>query len=176
VHSVDRERIGQRLSEQRPPARGPLQVCIQVNVSGESSKSGVPPEDAMALVESLLPLAGLRLRGLMAIPEALTEFNAQRTAFGRARRLFESIKAELSEVPLWRRHSADGTPSQWACRPTLRRRSRKGLRSFGSAARFFGRAPRAQGCQSKRDAPLISGARLDAVLLSSGDSGRSHAP
>jgi len=98
VHTVDRERIGQRLSEQRPASRGPLQICIQVNVSGEASKSGVAPQDALPLVESLLPLAGLRLRGLMVIPEALTEFHAQRSAFARARQLFESIRAALSGV------------------------------------------------------------------------------
>jgi len=98
VHTVDRERIGQRLSEQRPATRGPLQVCIQVNVSGEASKSGVAPEDAMTLVESLLPLEGLRVRGLMVIPEALTEFNAQRAAFAQARQLFESIRVALSGV------------------------------------------------------------------------------
>jgi len=99
VHTVDRERIGQRLSEQRPASRGPLQVCIQVNVSGELSKSGVAPHDALALVESLLPLAGLRVRGLMVIPEALTEFSEQRAAFARARQLFESIGATLSGIP-----------------------------------------------------------------------------
>jgi len=99
VHTVDRERIGQRLSEQRPAARGPLQICIQVNVSGEASKSGVAPQDAMALVESLLPLPGLRVRGLMVIPEALTEFNAQRTEFARARQLFESIRDNLTGIP-----------------------------------------------------------------------------
>jgi uncharacterized pyridoxal phosphate-containing UPF0001 family protein len=76
-----------------------LQVCIQVNVSGESSKSGVAPQDALALVESLLPLAGLRVRGLMVIPEALTEFSEQRAEFARARQLFESISTTLARVP-----------------------------------------------------------------------------
>jgi pyridoxal phosphate enzyme (YggS family) len=99
VHTVDRERIGQRLSEQRPVSRSPLQVCIQVNVSGESSKSGVAPHDALALVESLLPLAGLRVRGVMAIPEALTEFSEQRAEFARARQLFESIGTTLARIP-----------------------------------------------------------------------------
>jgi len=98
VHTIDRERIGRRLSEQRPASRGPLQVCIQVNVSGEASKSGVAPQDAMALVESLLPLAGLRVRGLMVIPEALTAFDAQRDAFARARQLFKSIGSTLSGI------------------------------------------------------------------------------
>lgn len=99
VHTVDRERIGQRLSEQRPASRGPLQICIQVNVSGEASKSGVAPQDALGLVESLLPFAALSLRGLMVIPEALTEFNAQRAGFAQARQLFESIGSTLSKVP-----------------------------------------------------------------------------
>jgi pyridoxal phosphate enzyme (YggS family) len=99
VHTVDRERIGQRLSEQRPASRAPLQVCIQVNVSGEASKSGVAPQDALALVGSLLPLPGLRVRGLMVIPEALTEFNAQRAGFAQARQLFESIRDNLASIP-----------------------------------------------------------------------------
>ena len=69
VHSVDRLKIAQRLSEQRPEGLPPLQVCIQVNVSGEESKSGCPPEEAEALALAVAALPRLTLRGLMAIPE-----------------------------------------------------------------------------------------------------------
>jgi len=98
VHTIDRERIGRRLAEQRPAALGPLQVCIQVNVSGEASKSGCAPEEALALIESLLALPALRLRGVMAIPEATAEVTAQRAAFARARKVFESIRTALPDA------------------------------------------------------------------------------
>lgn len=69
VHSIDRLKIAQRLSEQRPETLPPLQVCVQVNVSGEASKSGCAPEEAEALALAVAALPRLRLRGLMAIPE-----------------------------------------------------------------------------------------------------------
>jgi PLP dependent protein len=69
VHSVDRLRIAERLSEQRPAHLPPLQVCLQVNISGEASKSGVAPGDLPALAHAVAALPRLRLRGLMAIPE-----------------------------------------------------------------------------------------------------------
>ncbi|MCO6763666.1 alanine racemase, partial [Streptomyces sp. EL5] len=69
VHSVDRLKIAQRLAEQRPPERGPLNICLQVNVSGEASKSGCHPDELPALAAAVSRLPNLRLRGLMAIPE-----------------------------------------------------------------------------------------------------------
>lgn len=80
VHSVDRLKVAQRLSEQRPPGLAPLQVCLQVNVSGESSKAGVAAADANELARAVHGLAGLRLRGLMSIPEPETDLAAQRAA------------------------------------------------------------------------------------------------
>ena len=70
VHSIERLKIAQRLSEQRPASLPPLQVCIQVNVSGEDSKSGCQPQEARALAQAVAALPGLQLRGLMCIPEA----------------------------------------------------------------------------------------------------------
>ncbi len=70
VHSVDRAKLAERLSAQRDPARGPLDVCIQVNVGGEASKSGVSPDEVPALARVVSSLPRLRLRGLMCIPEA----------------------------------------------------------------------------------------------------------
>ena len=69
VHAVDRERIARRLSEQRPAGLAPLNVLVQVNASGETSKSGIAPEAAAELARAIAPMKGLRLRGLMAIPE-----------------------------------------------------------------------------------------------------------
>ncbi|MAA75075.1 MAG: YggS family pyridoxal phosphate-dependent enzyme [Salinisphaeraceae bacterium] len=69
VHSVDRLKIARRLSSQRPEDRPPLNICLQVNISGEASKSGVAPAEAAALAGEIARLPGLRLRGLMAIPE-----------------------------------------------------------------------------------------------------------
>ncbi|MCB2782990.1 alanine racemase, partial [Listeria monocytogenes] len=77
VHSVDRLKIAQRLSEQRPAGLPPLNVCLQVNVRGAASKSGCAPEDLPALAEAVKQLPNLRLRGLMAIPEPTAERAAQ---------------------------------------------------------------------------------------------------
>jgi pyridoxal phosphate enzyme (YggS family) len=93
VHSVDRLKVAERLSAQRPPDRPPLQVCIQVNVSGEASKSGCAPEAALALCRAVSALPGLRLRGLMAIPEAADDCEAQRAPFRRLRELLTTLQA-----------------------------------------------------------------------------------
>ncbi len=77
VHSIDRLKIAQRLSEQRPPGRGKLNVCIQLNVSAEDSKSGVSLKDLAALVDSVSTLPNIKLRGLMAIPAPSPDFDKQ---------------------------------------------------------------------------------------------------
>lgn len=96
VHAIDRLKIAQRLSAQRPNDLAPLNCCIQVNVSGEASKSGVAPEAATALAHEVAALPGLRLRGLMTLPEAVVEFAAQRQAF----RQLAEIQAELIQQGL----------------------------------------------------------------------------
>jgi pyridoxal phosphate enzyme (YggS family) len=93
VHSIDRLKIAERLSAQRPDALRPLQVCIQVNVSGEATKSGVAPEDAPALARSVAALPRLRLRGLMAIPEPTDDPVLQRQRFESLRTLQERLVA-----------------------------------------------------------------------------------
>lgn len=93
VHTVDRLKIAQRLSDQRPPHLAPLQVCIQVNVSGEASKSGVAPADTLALAHAIAALPRLRLRGLMAIPEPLGDFTAQRKPFAEMHALLQDLRA-----------------------------------------------------------------------------------
>lgn len=92
VHSIDRSRIARRLSEQRPAHLSPLQVCIQVNISGEASKSGVDPAELPALARDMLELPGLQLRGLMAIPAATKSFEQQRNAFARVRGALEELR------------------------------------------------------------------------------------
>jgi pyridoxal phosphate enzyme (YggS family) len=93
VHSVERLKIAERLSAQRPATLPPLQVCIQVNVSGEASKSGCAANEAPALCRAIAALPGLRLRGLMAIPEPTDDPAAQRAPFRQLREIFENIRA-----------------------------------------------------------------------------------
>lgn len=93
VHTVDRLRIAQRLSEQRPKDRAPLQVCIQVNIDGGASKAGVAPDEAEALACEVARLSGLRLRGLMTIPEPAPDFEAALAVHRRARALFDALNA-----------------------------------------------------------------------------------
>jgi len=95
VHSVDRLKIAERLAAQRPPGLPPLQICLQVNVSGEASKSGCAPPQAPALAASIIRLPGLRLRGLMAIPEPTADIRRQRSQFALLRTTLEEINAEL---------------------------------------------------------------------------------
>ena len=94
VHTVDRLKIAERLSEQRPAGLAPLQVCIQVNVDGGPTKSGVLPQDALALAQQVAALPGLRLRGLMSIPEPAPDFEAAVQVFTRVSTVFDAIKAE----------------------------------------------------------------------------------
>jgi len=93
VHTVDRLKIAQRLSEQRPVDLPPLQVCIQVNVDGGLNKSGVAPQEALALAQAISALPHLRLRGLMCIPEPSPDFDSARLVLAKARQLFESLQA-----------------------------------------------------------------------------------
>lgn len=94
VHSVDRLKLAERLSAQRPPGLAPLQVCLQVNISGQASKSGVAPAEVSALAHAVAALPGLRLRGLMAIPEPVTNPVAQRQPHRALRALLEALRAE----------------------------------------------------------------------------------
>ncbi len=93
VHSVDRLKIAERLSAQRPAGLPPLQVCIEVNVSGEASKGGVAPAELPALAAAVAALPGLRLRGLMAIPAPTSEVAAQRAAFRQVCELYDALRA-----------------------------------------------------------------------------------
>jgi PLP dependent protein len=96
VHSVDRLKIAQRLSEQRPAGLPPLQVCLQVNIDGGANKSGCMPDEAGALCAEIVKLPNLKLRGIMVIPEPAPDFIAACAAFMMAREIFSSIKAQIA--------------------------------------------------------------------------------
>lgn len=92
VHSIDRLKIAERLAAQRPAGMAPLNICIQVNVSGEVSKSGCAPEETLALARAVAQLPGLRLRGLMAVPAPAATPEAQREPLQRMAALFEQLR------------------------------------------------------------------------------------
>lgn len=94
VHSVDRLKVAERLSAQRPEGLPPLQVCLQVNVSGEASKSGVPPAEVAALAAQVARLPRLRLRGLMSIPEPAADVEAQRAPHRALRALLDELQQQ----------------------------------------------------------------------------------
>jgi pyridoxal phosphate enzyme (YggS family) len=94
VHSVEREKVARRLSEQRPATLPPLQVCLQVDVSGESTKSGCTPDEALGLARVVAELPSLRLRGVMAIPAPTADPMLQRAQFARVREVFERMRAD----------------------------------------------------------------------------------
>jgi pyridoxal phosphate enzyme (YggS family) len=93
VHSIDRLKIAERLSAQRPAGLPPLQVCIELNVSGEASKGGVAPAELPALADAVASLPRLRLRGLMAIPAPSDDAAVQRAAFRQVREAFDGLVA-----------------------------------------------------------------------------------
>ena len=94
VHSVDRLKTAQRLSEQRPDSLAPLQLCLQVNISGEPSKSGLRPDEVGAVAQAVMALPRVKLRGLMAIPEPAEGFEAQRASHRALRGLLASLQSQ----------------------------------------------------------------------------------
>lgn len=92
VHSVDRLKVATRLSEQRPAQLPPLNICLQVNISGEASKSGCTPDELPALADAVARLPNLRLRGLMAIPKPEDDPERQRAVFAQVRQLLEQLR------------------------------------------------------------------------------------
>jgi pyridoxal phosphate enzyme (YggS family) len=114
VHSVDRLKIAQRLSEQRPAELPPLNICIQVNVSGEASKSGCTPADLPALVAAIGALPRLKLRGLMAIPEPTADSAEQNAAFATVRILQDSLNLPLDTLSMGMSHDLEAAIAQGA--------------------------------------------------------------
>ncbi|MCF5024164.1 YggS family pyridoxal phosphate-dependent enzyme [Pseudomonas lurida] len=114
VHSVDRLKIAQRLSEQRPADLPPLNICIQVNVSGEASKSGCTPADLPALANAISALPRLKLRGLMAIPEPTEDLAAQDAAFATVRELQARLNLPLDTLSMGMSHDLESAIAQGA--------------------------------------------------------------
>jgi len=114
VHSVDRLKIAQRLSEQRPAGLPALNVCVQVNVSGEASKSGCNPDELPALAQAIAALPHLKLRGLMAIPEPTDDPAAQAAAFARVRQLQDSLNLGLDTLSMGMSHDLEAAIAQGA--------------------------------------------------------------
>ena len=114
VHSVDRLKIAQRLSEQRPADLPPLNICIQVNVSVEASKSGCTPADLPALATAISALPRLKLRGLMAIPEPTEDRAEQDAAFATVRDLQASLNLALDTLSMGMSHDLESAIAQGA--------------------------------------------------------------
>ena len=98
VHSVDRLKIAQRLNDQRPAKRTPLNICLQVNISNEDSKSGVSADEAPELAKAMAALPNIRLRGLMAIPKPSDDPAEQATAFEAVATLFHTLRRTIPEL------------------------------------------------------------------------------
>lgn len=114
VHSVDRLKIAQRLSDQRPAHLPALNICLQVNVSGEDSKSGCSPEELRALARAVVALPNLRLRGLMAIPEPTDDVAAQHAAFARLRQLRDELALNLDTLSMGMSHDLEAAIAEGA--------------------------------------------------------------
>lgn len=114
VHSVDRLKIAQRLSEQRPANLPPLNICIQVNVSGEASKSGCTPQDLPALAQAISTLPRLKLRGLMAIPEPTEDRAEQDAAFAAVQKLQAGLDLPLDTLSMGMSHDLESAIAQGA--------------------------------------------------------------
>lgn len=132
VHSVDRLKIAQRLSAQRPAHLPALNICLQVNVSGEDSKSGCSPDELAALATAVAALPGLHLRGLMAIPEPTDDRAAQEAAFARLRVLRDGLGLGLDTLSMGMSHDLEAAIAQGATWVRI------GTALFG--ARDYGRA------------------------------------
>ena len=114
VHSVDRLKIAQRLSEQRPAHLPSLNICLQVNVSAEDSKSGCSPEALPELAKAVAALPNLRLRGLMAIPEPTDDIAAQHAAFAHLRQLRDDLGLDLDTLSMGMSHDLEAAIAEGA--------------------------------------------------------------
>ncbi|HZX15953.1 MAG TPA: YggS family pyridoxal phosphate-dependent enzyme [Pseudomonas sp.] len=114
VHSVDRLKIAQRLSDQRPTHLPALNICLQVNVSGEASKSGCNPDELPGLAQAVTQLPNLRLRGLMTIPEPTDDPSEQRAAFARLRELQQGLNLDLDTLSMGMSHDLEAAIAEGA--------------------------------------------------------------
>jgi pyridoxal phosphate enzyme (YggS family) len=114
VHSVDRLKVAERLSAQRPAQLPPLNICLQVNVSGEASKSGCTPQQLPALAQAVSQLPNLKLRGLMTIPQPTDDLATQHAAFARLRQLQDSLNLDLDTLSMGMSHDLEAAIAEGA--------------------------------------------------------------
>jgi pyridoxal phosphate enzyme (YggS family) len=114
VHSVDRLKVAERLSAQRPAQLPPLNICLQVNVSGEASKSGCTPQQLPALAQAVSQLPNLKLRGLMTIPQPTEDLASQHAAFARLRQLQDSLNLDLDTLSMGMSHDLEAAIAEGA--------------------------------------------------------------
>lgn len=133
IQTVDRLKIAQRLSEQRPAGKAPLNVLIQINISDEASKSGIAPEDMLPLAKEIVLLPNLKLRGLMAIPKPEREPAQQKIALGKMQQLFNRLQTEFEGIDTLSMGMSDDMAAAIECGSTM---VRIGTAVFG--ARDYG--------------------------------------
>ena len=133
IQTVDRLKIAQRLSEQRPADKAPLNVLIQINISDEASKSGIAPEDMLPLAREIALLPNLKLRGLMAIPKPEHEPAQQKIALSKMQQLFNRLQAEFEGIDTLSMGMSDDMAAAIECGSTM---VRIGTAVFG--ARDYG--------------------------------------
>lgn len=119
MQTLDREKIAQRLNEQRPAHLAPLQVLIQINISDEASKSGIAPEEMLPLARQIAALPNLRLRGLMAIPKAQSDFEAQKAELAQMQQLFLQLQAEFPQADTLSMGMSDDMAAAIECGSTM---------------------------------------------------------
>ncbi|TXF12657.1 YggS family pyridoxal phosphate-dependent enzyme [Pelomicrobium methylotrophicum] len=136
VHGVDRDKIARRLADARPPEAPPLNICIQVNVSGEASKSGVAPDEVLALARTIISLPRLKLRGLMAIPRPTDDEAEQRRQFRTLRTIRDELEAHGIATDTLSMGMSDDLEAAIAEGATL---VRVGTAIFGARAKKTGR-------------------------------------
>ena len=133
IQTVDRLKIAQRLSEQRPAGKAPLNVLIQINISDEASKSGIAPEEMLPLAKEIALLPNLKLRGLMAIPKPEHEPAQQKIALGKMQQLFNRLQTEFEGIDTFSMGMSDDMGAAIECGSTM---VRIGTAVFG--ARDYG--------------------------------------
>jgi pyridoxal phosphate enzyme (YggS family) len=133
VHSVDRLKIAQRLSEQRPLHLPDLQVCLQVNIDASASKAGVLPDDALVLAQQVAALPRIQLRGLMTIPAPAADFAGACAVHARTRQLFEAMRGSGLEIDILSMGMSDDLEAAIQSGSTL---VRVGSALFGARARL----------------------------------------
>lgn len=129
VHSIEREKIAQRLNDQRPSSKAPLNICLQINISGEETKSGMQADEVFDLADKIQQMPQLKLRGLMTIAENTSDLERVRENFNHMQQLFNELKKRYSSVDTLSMGMTDDMPVAIECGSTM---VRIGTAIFGS--------------------------------------------